>query len=248
MQYVRPIWQNRLQFDSSFGWCCILLLGSVRFWMVLKANEVGSYQFIPFIFVCMMMLPFVLFTKEGRRQIGIRKPARPWWLLYSFLLGAAFCGITSVLAEVLFQQEVSNWFVYLSKSFGISRKGISEQDWRIFFLVYATVSMLFSPIGEELFYRGVVHESIAQSEGPARASLVDSLAFAFTHLAHFGIVFVSGAWHFLPIPALLWVGCMFLASKVFYFCKQKTGSLYGAILSHAGFNLTMVYYVFYHVL
>jgi hypothetical protein len=108
--------------------------------------------------------------------------------------------------------------------------------------------MTFSPIGEELFYRGIVHGSFAKELGERKASIIDSLAFALTHLAHFGIIYLSGNWHFLFLPAIMWVIFMFMASRIFFICKQKTGSIYGAIISHAAFNLTMMYFIFYHIL
>jgi membrane protease YdiL (CAAX protease family) len=108
--------------------------------------------------------------------------------------------------------------------------------------------MIFSPIGEELFYRGLVHGSFQVDIGDNRASYVDSLAFAVTHLAHFGIVYVNNQWDFLIIPSILWIFFMFITSRVFYFCKNMTGSILGAIISHAAFNLTMIYLIFYHIL
>jgi membrane protease YdiL (CAAX protease family) len=108
--------------------------------------------------------------------------------------------------------------------------------------------MLFSPIGEELLYRGVAHESLALRLGNRGAALVDAGAFAVTHLAHFGIVFIAGTWSFLPLPALLWVTAMFLSSLVFYLFRSLTGSILGSVVSHAAFNLTMNYVIFYWVL
>jgi membrane protease YdiL (CAAX protease family) len=108
--------------------------------------------------------------------------------------------------------------------------------------------MVFSPIGEELFYRGIVHGSFVPKTGEHMASIIDSLAFALTHLAHFGIVYIMGNWSFLFVPSLLWVFFMFLTSRLFFLCKVKTGSILGAIASHAGFNLAMMYFILYHIL
>lgn len=69
-----------------------------------------------------------------------------------------------------------------------------------------------------------------------------------THLAHFGIIYTMGHWEFRLLPALLWVLFMFLVSRLFFFCKNKTGSLLGAIGCHAGYNVMMMYFIIYHVL
>jgi membrane protease YdiL (CAAX protease family) len=125
---------------------------------------------------------------------------------------------------------------------------LDDSDRLVFFIIFATIGMLFSPIGEEILYRGLAHESLAARWGERRAALIDAGAFAITHLAHFGLVFVAGAWAFLPLPAVLWVSAMFLASLMFYGFRVLTGSLVGAIVAHAGFNLAMNWVIFYLVL
>lgn len=49
------------------------------------------------------------------------------------------------------------------------------------------------------------------------------------------------------------IGLIMLVSAITPFvflkikCKQQTGSLLGAIIAHAGFNLAMIYFIFYHL-
>ena len=105
--------------------------------------------------------------------------------------------------------------------------------------------MTFSPIGEELFFRGIVHSSFAKSIGEKKASIVDSSAFALTHISHFGLVFISNQWRFLSVPAIIWVLSMFLVSVLFFTFKKYTGSILGAMICHAAFNLGMIYCIFY---
>ena len=118
----------------------------------------------------------------------------------------------------------------------------------MYFAIFAIIGMTFSPIGEELLYRGLIHQSFVPKFGNNKASILDSLAFAVVHLAHFGIIYTNGNWKFLIIPAILWITLMFLTSRLFYYCKIKTDSIYGAIIGHAGFNLAMTYFIFYHIL
>ena len=76
-------------------------------------------------------------------------------------------------------------------------------------------------IGEELLYRGVVHSSFVSKYGEQKASYIDSVAFAITHLAHFGIVYIAGVWDFFLIPALIWVFLMFVTSQLFFYLQTK---------------------------
>lgn len=56
-----------------------------------------------------------------------------------------------------------------------------------------------------------------------------------------------GGWEFLPVPASLWVATMFASALVFHAFRVLTGSILGAIASHAGFNLAMTFVIFFVV-
>ena len=93
------------------------------------------------------------------------------------------------------------------------------------FAIIATMGMIFSPIGEELFFRGIVHTSFTKSIGEKKASIVDSSAFALTHISHFGLVFINNTWDFYFIPTIIWVTSMFLVSLLFFTFRKKVGSI-----------------------
>ena len=245
---LRPFWQKYFSYNWIFGLVLVLLFGIPRFIIVLHSNITGNYGKIGIIFLCMWLCPIVFLTRSGRRYIGIKKPVNYYWLLYSVIAGILLCGIMFAIGILLYKHSYSNWFVYIAKSYSASGIILTDSNRLTYFLIYSVTAMTFSPIGEELFYRGIVHGSFAGQFGEQKASIFDSLAFAITHLAHFGIVYVSGGWQFLFIPALLWMSGMFLTSRVFFICKEKTGSILGAILSHAAFNLTMMYFIFFHIL
>ncbi|MDH3697061.1 MAG: CPBP family intramembrane metalloprotease [Flavobacteriaceae bacterium] len=238
-----------LKFNWQFGLTLILLFGIPRFLLVLEANRTGSYSFTSLIFVLMLLTPFLLLKKEGRINIGLKRPGNIKWLFYSFLLGIFACVLIFFLGTYLYQSTIENWFVYISNSYGsIPADGLIGDNRLIYFVIFAVIGMTFSPIGEELLYRGLIHQSFVPEFGPNKASIIDSVAFAIVHLAHFGLVYVSGSWKILFIPAVLWMILMFLSSRLFFYCKSKTGSIFGAILCHAGFNLAMTYFIFYHIL
>ncbi len=246
--YLRPVFRRCFPYSWVFGLVLILLFGIPRFILVMEANITKSYYLVSFVFVAMWFMPFLFLSKEGRRFIGIKKPERAVWLIYSVLLGCIMCVMLYLCFTLLYGHTISNAFVYISGA-NATPEGTMSPDMRLtYFLIGSAVSMTFSPIGEELFYRGVVHGSFAPRFGEQKASIFDSLAFALTHLAHFGIVYVAGGWQFLPVPALLWVTGMFFTSRIFFLCKQQSGSILGAILSHAAFNITMMYFTCYHIL
>ncbi|MEJ5964429.1 CPBP family intramembrane glutamic endopeptidase [Pedobacter immunditicola] len=244
----RQIWKSRLLLKWQFGLLLILLFGIPRFMLVLQANVTGNYNLIPLIFILMALTPYLLLSKDGRFNTGIKKPAHNTWLLYSFMIGIGICTITFMLAHFLFDYSTENWFVYISNTYAVPTTGLTSTGRLIYFIIYALIGMTFSPVGEELFYRGIVHGSFTDKFGEHGASIIDSAAFALTHLAHFGIVYLSGTWQFLLGPALIWMTMIYIAGRLFFFCKQRSGSILGAILCHAGFNLSMMYFIFYYIL
>lgn len=246
--FLRSFWIDKIRINWKLGLFLILTIGLLRFYLVMEANMAANYSRVSIVFMLMTLLPVILLNHQGLLRIGLGKPLKKRWIAYSAILGMGFCFITYFIGTQLFGHEISNWFVYISKSYAIERSTIAEDQYLIYFLIYASVSMIFSPIGEEIFYRGLVHQCFQEKYGSNRASQIDSAAFAFTHLAHFGFIFHEGHWQFLFIPATLWVLLMFMASRIFFICKLQSGSLLGPIVSHAAFNLTMLYLIFFHIL
>ncbi|MGW8317026.1 MAG: CPBP family intramembrane glutamic endopeptidase [Bacteroidales bacterium] len=241
---LRPFWSRLLRYDWKLGLALILLICVPRFILVMRANMTGSYQLIGIVMVVSALVPFILLNREGIRQIGITRPSSVRMILVSLVAGLIAGLFLYVIGEGLFGEGEGNWYRYIGRSYRIP-EGIGGNDKLILFAITAGIGMIFSPIGEELFFRGIVHDAFARSIGENGASMVDSAAFALTHLAHFGLVYNNLEWQFLMRPALLWVIAMFLVGRLFFYFKQATGSLLGAILCHAAFNLAMIYSIFY---
>ncbi|NAY92901.1 CPBP family intramembrane metalloprotease [Muricauda sp. JGD-17] len=247
MGYFRAFIKDSLRFDWRTGLALILIFGIPRFITVLHASKTGDYRFTSIIFVAMWILPFLLLTKLGRKEIGLKKPTGFIPLLWAFLVGGLVCLGVWLIGTWLYADTVQNWMVYISQSYQVPSGPSFEALKFQYFMVFATMGMLFSPIGEEFLYRGLIHRCFSEGLGDNKASLIDSLAFGVTHLAHFGILFIDGKWMFSWVPAFLWVLFMFSASRVFFMMKRKSYSLWGAVICHAGFNLAMTYFIFYYV-
>jgi membrane protease YdiL (CAAX protease family) len=239
---------SRLGLNVTTGLLLLAGFTLARVILVLQANVTGSYQVTGAVFVLMAVLPFLLLTRAGRERIGLVRPARWRWMLPALAAGVACAVAVFGLAVAMYGFGVENPFVYISYSYANVPGELSGTDRLIFFTIFALIGMTFSPIGEELFYRGLVHESLADSWGNRRAAIAEAGAFAVAHLAHFGIVYIAGAWALLPVPALLWVTAMFASALVFYAFRVLGGSLLGSVVAHAGFNLAMNYVIFFVVL
>lgn len=236
---VRPAFHGVLPLTPRTGILLLVVFGVVRVALVLQANVTGSYNVVSIVFVAMALLPWILLTREGRRRIGLTRPTRWWALPVALIAGAAACVVVVGVVALFWGSTLQNPFVYIGSTYSNIPADPSPDDLVISFVIYAAIGMLVSPIGEELLYRGLAHEAIASRWGHRRAAVVDAGAFAITHLAHFGVVYVAGAWSFLPVPALVWVAAMFAVSLLFYAHRRLAGSVSGAIVAHAGFNLAM---------
>lgn len=243
-QELRPFWSKFFKFNTRFGLLLLLIVCIPRFLLVLQANVSGRYGMIGLIMLVSALAPFIFQTRYGRERSGIRSTNRYGWLFLSMLVGIAFSGFLYVLGTGIYGSTDLNWYQYIGRSYNIP-PGISESNKRTLFIMVASTGMIFSPIGEEFYFRGIVHSAFANSLGERRSSFIDSIAFALVHLSHFGINYVNGSWSFSVVPALAWISSMFFASRLFFYCKQRCQSLWGAIICHAGFNLGMIYAIFY---
>lgn len=243
---LRPFWGKIFNFDWKFGLFLIFIVCIPRFILVLNANvsASGNYGSIGLIMAISAIAPFIFLNKNGRQQIGLSKPKKYKWLLIALVVGLIASFLLHFLGHFLYGNSYENWYEYIEKSYKIPVE-ISSEDRKIRFFIMAFVGMTFSPIGEELFFRGIVHSSFAKSIGAQKASIVDASAFALTHISHFGLVFVNDSWDFFVVPTIIWVLSMFLMSILFYTFKKSSGSILGAMICHSAFNLGMTYSIFY---
>ncbi|SHL55971.1 CPBP family intramembrane glutamic endopeptidase [Hymenobacter psychrotolerans] len=247
---VKPFAAQRFRFNWKTGAWLLALFSIARFALVLHANVTRSYQVVALIFVAMIVLPFLVLKRAGRRKIGLVWPRRWGSVLLGGTSGVLSCTALFYLTTSFFGLGERNSLAYISRTYGNIAQVLTDQNRLTYFLIFTIPSLLFSPIGEEIFYRGLVHECFAGSLGNRKATLIDSAAFALVHVAHFGLIYAGpgAGWRFLAGPALLWVAFLFGACLLFSVARRKSGSVWGAVAAHALFNLTMNYFIFYHLL
>lgn len=231
-------------FSPGFALLLILLFGIPRFILVLGAGSGGGYRWVSALFVLMILFPFVMMSREQRRLSGIRKVQNRKWLFYSLMIGLSLAFLTYGLGQWLYGNSLNNWFFYISQTYNLP-SNLDGQGKFHFFLIYSLIGISFSPLGEEFLYRGVIHQGFVKKYGETRASMYDSLAFAITHLAHFGIIWTGTGWEFRFLPALAWFMMMYTSARFFFLSRVYSGSIWGAVLAHAGFNLGMTFSILY---
>jgi membrane protease YdiL (CAAX protease family) len=244
---LKEFWKGKISFNWPLGFLLILIFGILRFTTVLYGIQSEDNKYLSVIFILMMVLPFIFLSKKGKKYIKIKRPKNLRSLFYSFLLGGIICVLIYFIGELLYGNELLNWFKYIGKSYPIDIEELSLSDKKIYFFVFLIIGMTFSPLGEELLYRGLIHGSLINRFGERKSAMLDSLAFGLTHLAHFGIIYQNSSWGFYLIPALIWIALIFATGLVFNYCKKISDSIWGAIISHMAFNMTMTYLIFYEI-
>jgi membrane protease YdiL (CAAX protease family) len=186
-------------------------------------------------FFLMWFTPIVFLTKAGRRRIGIRKPVNAKWMVAAPFIGAAGGLTLFALGYWWFGTGPDNWYMSILRSWDITDGMQSDLGTLTLFLMFAIPSALFSPIGEEIFFRGFVHESFRERWGYRVALAANALAFAAVHGLHHG--FQPG--HFRPWSGLLWVALIAGVVMLFQLCKERAGSIWASVLCHSAFNVAM---------
>jgi uncharacterized protein len=208
----------------------------------------ASLRFLlPLSFVLMAATPWLLLSAHGRRQIGLSWPlgkgAFTRAAALGVTLGMVWAALCFALGWALFGATADNWFVSVANNYR------SIMDTRTFsqaklHLIFTLPALIFSPIGEEIFFRGVLQRALEERLSRTRSTLIECLLFGVVHLCHHGLVRTAAGLSLLPLSGALWALLMAAAAGLFAWLRHKSGSLYPAMLSHAAFNLAMNLLIF----
>lgn len=70
-------------------------------------------------------------------------------------------------------------------------------------LVFTLPALLFSPIGEEIFFRGMLQRALEQRFSTRASTMLECAAFGLVHLCHHGLVVGVTGWSIRPLSAAL---------------------------------------------
>jgi len=199
---------------------------------------------IPLGFVMMMILPFNFLRADGRRQIGLIKSKTPSTYIAAIFYGATAASLCFVLGILLFDKSPDNWFITIRNYYGAQIPGAMDMPLQRFFIIATVPALIFSPIGEEIFFRGFLQDAFQTRFGLRSSMLIESAIFGLVHLFHHGLVRANDSIIFLPFSGMLWVMLMFFTAYGFALLRKRNGSIYPSIAAHAVFNLTMNIYIF----
>ena len=198
-------------------------------------------------FLVMWAWPFALLTRAGRREIGLRKPGNAVAAFFWSALAGAACALgVFALGLVLFGQSLENWNVTVRDSFRLQELRGSMPG-PLLFATIALPAMIFSPIGEEILFRGVIQQAFTRRWNVSTATAVNSFSFGLVHLLHHGISRDAAGFHLQFFSGSLMVFLMAATSYVFTLCHLRSGSLWPSMVAHSTYNLVMIGGIFLYL-
>ncbi len=238
---LRPIWKKIFKSALILSIILFILLSYPRIYGLLGPGDVEMLILVNFLL--MWILPFIFFSKYGLKKIGIRKPNKKIWLLYSFLLGLLLSFICFLIGILLFDMTIDNWYINISKQI-LPEDFSSEYITASIVLIITIPGILFSSVGEELFFRGIIHESIKEKKNKNIAIIGNALAFAGIHIFHHGINRIGSNWYFLFLSGSIFFLLMLGLSWILSILKERSESILPSIICHLSFNLMMFITIF----
>ncbi len=193
---------------------------------------------LPVSFCLMALLPWMLLTADGRRQIGLQQSNSFSHYLLAIIAGAGAALFCFLLGYLLFGHGVDNWFVNIGNSYKAMMDTTAMSFW-VLSLIFTLPAVLFSPVGEEIFYRGLVQKTLEQKLSINISTIIECTLFALIHQVHHGFIKTASGLTFLPLSGAIWFILMFLVSWMFASLRTRSGSILVAIISHMVFNVTM---------
>jgi membrane protease YdiL (CAAX protease family) len=192
---------------------------------------------LPLGFVLMAITPWILLTAQGRREIGLQRSSSKIIYLQAILYGTAASMICFLLGLALFGSSTDNWFVSIAANFG--QTAPPKMSVLQLYLMFTVISMIFSPIGEEIFFRGVLQRALQERFSVRLSTCLECIGFGLVHLCHHGIVLSAAGFGFLPKSAPIWFLLMTITALLFAWIRKQSTSLYPAMAAHMAFNFSM---------
>lgn len=198
-------------------------------------------------FVLMWFVPSVFLTRYGRAQIGFNRPLSLKWIALALLLGGAAAAACYALGILIYGKGDQNWFASVAYTFQADER-ISQLPRHLAFVAFSVPAVIASPLGEEIFFRGVVEQANRDRMSRLAASCFAAALFALAQLLHHGIYRSWESVEIMPTSGALWFALMFATGLLLSYLRQKGESIWTAVAAHAAFNLVVNVCIFYSLL
>jgi membrane protease YdiL (CAAX protease family) len=193
-------------------------------------------------FLLLWLTPFILLDRDDRRAIGLFRLGSPTKLALSVFTGAVIAALVFIVGFAFYGLSADHPYSSVRDSYlsGV----IPPLEGMSLFALFTIPAVIFSPIGEEFFCRGVIVRRGEKTVGYPAGVFLSALVFSALHIFHHGIVRVDGAWGYIGWSGVFWFGATFAISAAFSMLRRWSGTIWSAVLAHSGFNLVMNAFIF----
>lgn len=184
-------------------------------------------------------LPWLLLSKKSRFEARFRAPVSRAWFVKAPAVGACGVAACAAIAWLIFGDGNANWFTQHALAMKVSLASApTDASVASLFLMVTIPAMIFSPLGEEFFYRGIMLRTFELRWGHRAATLMQASAFALVHLAHYGLDPLQ------PALIAVWLPTTFAVALMLGWIVKESESIWCAVIAHSIFNLGMNAIVF----
>lgn len=201
-------------------------------------GPLSLFWMLPLSFSMMAALPWILLSPYGRRSIGLQVPSGKAPYALALTCGVAAALLCFTLGMLLYGATMDNWFVSIATSFRRTAPTAGLSIWMLHLMI-TVPACIFSPIGEEIFFRGVLQNALEEKLSVRSSTCVEAGLFGLVHLCHHGLSVTATGVSLNVVPAAVWVALMFATACLFAWLRRRHASLWPAMAAHAAFNLTM---------
>jgi CAAX protease family protein len=238
---LRPFWANLAAAPWIVGALLSVIAAVSRGALMLEPSR-GTGPWLPVYFLTLAATPFVFLTREGRRSIGLYARPGAKWALLAVVMGALAAVGVGALGSLLYGGSLDNWYVTVAETM-LSDERLRAVPTSQLLVTLAVPAALFSPVGEEMFFRGVLHASVAVRAGHGVAAVVSAAAFGLMHVFHHGVSATPTGVHVRLVSGGIWVVLTFALSLLLISIRLRSKSMWSAVACHAAFNVTMVAFI-----
>lgn len=201
-------------------------------------GPLGLFWMLPLSFCVMAALPWILLSPQGRRSIGLQAPSGKTPYRVAVACGVAAAFLCFALGMLLYGATPDNWFVSIAASFRRTAPTAGLNVWMLH-LIITVPACIFSPIGEEIFFRGVLQNALEEKLSARSSTCIEAGLFGLAHLCHHGLSMTAAGLSLNAVSAAIWMMLMFATACLFAWLRRRHASLRPAMAAHAAFNLTI---------
>jgi len=208
------------------------LIGCVHFTAAfMKSTSLNLFGMMLF-----ALTTLIFVRKRAWKEIRIRKPTSPIYILWGSLLTALFVLVSYTIHYYTVDFGSSNFMALMAKQ-QIGYRAITKYNAWQYFPIATIGFCTVSPLTEEVFFRGLLMKSFENKFSALSANLLQAFLFSFIHLAYFWLIeFNLG----IIIPTFLGMPVGIL----FGWIVQKTDSLISSIILHVIHNFIAMFLVY----